>query len=335
MWAGFSAPIAAAALAMGVYLGAGESDGTNTRLVATGVILLAGIMHGLHLGAGVRGQNLAVVVKLVLLSAFLVFGFTVLADVARAEVVAAPVSVSFSVFAVQLMYVSFSYSGWNAAVYIAGEVRDPERNLSRALLLGAVGVTVLYLLLNTVFVFAAPVAELARQEQVGALAARALGGEDLEAAVRLLVALALFTSVSSMVMIGPRVYAKMAADGVFPAIFARGAEVPRGAVWLQCCLSIGLVWIAGLKDYLGYVGFTLGVSTAFAVVGLMMLRRRLGAAAVPIPGYPFTPLAFVLATFGIAGLSLGTGAGEFLAGLWTLLAGVVVYVLLTRRRSSA
>ena len=103
-------------------------------------------------------------------------------------------------FAVSLVWISFAYSGWNAAVYVAGEVRDPERNLARSLLFGTLLVTALYLGLNAVFLFSAPAEELAGQAEVGAIAAEALGGTALRRFVALLVALALFTSVSSMVI---------------------------------------------------------------------------------------------------------------------------------------
>ena len=327
LWAGFSAPIAAAALGMSLYLGLGEDQWFATNVVATAAILVAGLLHGLRLGPGVHGQNLAVGIKLTLLAAFIVFSFTQLGSVPVAQAPVVATAFTATDLAVQLMYVSFAYSGWNAAVYIAGEVRDPARNLPRALLRGALTVTVLYLLLNTIFVYSAPVSVLANENDVAAVAARYLGGANLESGVRYLVALALFTSVSSMVMIGPRVYAKMASDGVFPAMFARGREVPRSAVWLQCGLAVGLVWVAGLQDYLGYVGFTLGLSTAAAVVGLMLLRWRRGPDQVPVPGYPLVPLAFVAATLGIAAMTLQSEQSEFFAGLVTVGVGAVVYAL--------
>ena len=332
LWAGFSAPIAVSALGMSAYLGFdSEQQWFATNAVATAAILVAGLLHGLRLGPGVHGQNLAVGIKLVVLTGFIVFAFTQIGwtSVAAAE----PVERSFgwTDLAVQLMFVSFAYSGWNAAVYVAGEVRDPARNLPRALFRGALTVTVLYLLLNTIFVYSAPVAQLENRNDIAAVAANALGGASLEQGARALVALALFTSVSSMVMIGPRVYAKMSSDGVFPALFARGQEVPRSAVWLQCALAVILVWVAGLKDYLGYVGFTLGLSTAAAVVGLMLVRQRHGPDKVPVPGYPWVPLAFVGATLGIAAMTLQSGQSEFYAGLVTVGVGAVVYFLWARR----
>ena len=115
-------------------------------------------------------------------------------------------------FAVSIVWISFSYSGWNAAAYVAGEVREPQRNLSRSLFGGAALVMVLYIGLNAVFLFSAPQSELVGRANVGAIAAEAIGGTSLRDAVSALVALALFTSISGMVMAGPRVYAKMAED---------------------------------------------------------------------------------------------------------------------------
>ena len=127
-----------------------------------------------------------------------------------------------SAFGVSLVWISFSYSGWNAAVYIGGEVRDPERNLPRAVLRGTGLVMLLYVALNAVFVFAAPVELLAGKLDAGRIAAEHLGGPILRKAISALVPLTLMSSVSSKVMAGPRVYARMAANGYLP-----GGSAPR------------------------------------------------------------------------------------------------------------
>ena len=157
-------------------------------------------------------QNAAVLLKIALIALFIGFALGRLPVPAESATGPAPLSA----FGVSLVWISFSYSGWNAAVYIGGEVRDPERNLPRALLLGTVLVTVLYLGLNAVFVFAAPIEQLAGKLEIGRIAAEHLGGPALANAVGALIALALVSSISAMVMAGPRVYARMAADGYLP-----------------------------------------------------------------------------------------------------------------------
>lgn len=327
--AGFTAPIAAAALLLQEYL-APWFPNLEPRWVGTTAIVLAGLLHGFRASHGTRTQNLAVAVKMVLIFGFIAYGFSQLPALPPDTT---PASFTLPVFAVQLMYISFSYSGWNAAVYVAGEVRDPHRNLPRALLFGTLAVTIIYLLLNTLFVYAAPIEELAGRPDIGAAAGEALGGEGLGHLVRAIVAVALFTSVSSMVMAGPRVYAKMADDGVFPRLFTFKAQVPASAIWLQVLLALIVVWYATLQQLLGYLGFTLSLSTAVAVTGLFVLRRKEGPEKVPIPGYPWVPGLFILAVLFIASQMLIARPWEAIAGLMTILVGVGVYFLIPRRSS--
>src|SRR5690606_24113840 len=127
-------------------------------------------------------------------------------------------------FAVSLMWISLSYSGFNAAIYITGEVRDGGVTVRRALLVGTLLVTLIYLLLNSVFVLAPPSDQVLGNRDVATQAARFIGGERLETLFRVTILLSLATSVSSLMMTGPRVYAKMAEDGVLPRFFRRVGE---------------------------------------------------------------------------------------------------------------
>ena len=327
--AGFTAPIALAAAGFQAYFGAWLPDGFPLPIVGTAAIAIAGALHGLRLRHGVRAQNAAVAIKLALLAAFVAIGATRLPDLSPAP--RAP-DFSLSAFCVSLVWISLSYSGWNAAVYVGGEVRDPQRNLPRSLVLGTVAVALLYLALNAIFVLAAPAESLAGQPAIAAVAARAIGGPGLEGFVRPIVALALFTSISAMVMSGPRVYARMAEDGLFPRLFSFRAEVPTSAVGLQCALAVGVLWVADLSTLLGYIGWTLSVSAAFTVVGLMRLRAREGAARVPVPGWPWVPAIYVLGTLGAGGFMAARSPSEPLAGLATVAVGAILYAGLRRRR---
>jgi APA family basic amino acid/polyamine antiporter len=329
--AGFTAPIAAAALGLQAYLA--DSLGANMRpeWVGTGAIAIAGLMHGLRLREGVWLQNAAVALKLVLIFGFIGFGASLLPDSLPAN--SGFSEVRIDTFAVTLVWVSFAYSGWNAAVYIAGEVRDPERSLRRSLLLATLTVLILYMGLNAVFLYSAPVDALAGRADIGAVAAEALGGPNLRRAVAAIVSLALFTSVSSMIMAGPRVYAKMADDGLFPRLFRSGEDVPRAAIALQTLAAIAVLWTSTLASLFSYIGFTLGISAAATVVGLLVLRRREGAERVPIPGYPFIPLVFVVATLGAAGFMVARQPAQAGLGLATALIGVPIYFLLVRTRA--
>jgi APA family basic amino acid/polyamine antiporter len=331
MLAGFTAPIAAAAHALGAYLEGLGPRALDPVWIGTLAIAGAGVLHAVRLQGGIALQNAAVVVKLLAAFAFIALGSAVLSRGAP-PAAAPPASFDAGAFAVTLVWISFAYSGWNAAVYIGGEVRDGERELPRALVHGTLLVIVLYLALNAVILWSAPTEALAGVPEVGAVAAEALGGARLRAALSALVALALFTSISSMVMAGPRVYAQMARDGVLPSVLARADEAPRVAIALQVGLAVAVLHSSGLLALLGYIGFTLGLCAAATVLALLALRRREGAASITIPGYPFVPLVFVAGT---AFASLFMALREPLQaglGLLTALAGGPLYYLERRRR---
>ncbi|MEK7707850.1 MAG: amino acid permease, partial [Verrucomicrobiota bacterium] len=270
---GFSAPLAAVSLAFGEYL-KDWLPASTPRLTGSGLLLLFAAVHGIHIQRGAWVQNAAVLVKLLLIVVVLAFAF------GRLEIGSASPTENFSIaaFGVSLVWVSFSYSGWNAATYIGAEVRDPQRNLPRAMALGAGLVTLLYLAINAVFVYAAPAEKLAGKLEVARIAADSLGGAMLANLVTILIALALATSASSMLMAGPRVYARMADDGCLPRWLQFPEQgPPRAAIIFQTILALAMLWSASFKGLLTYIGFTLGLCTAAAVAGLIRLRLKEGS----------------------------------------------------------
>jgi len=323
---GFSAPLAAAAMGFGEYarpwLG-----GLPPRLIGTLLILTFSLLHAAHVQRGARAQDWTVLIKVILLAAFVGYGLSCLTP--PEPTATSPVAVS--TFAVSLVWVSFSYSGWNAAVYVGGEIREPDRNLPRALLLGTGTVMLLYLGLNVVFVFAAPIETLAGKLDIGRVAAEAIGGHTLGLAVSALVALALLTSVSSMTMAGPRVYARMAAAGHLPLWLAVADGPPRAAIAFQTVLALGLLWSAAYEQLLTFIGFTLGLSAAATVFGLIVLRRREGA-QLAVPGWPWVPWVFVLSTLAVTGFTIFRRPWESAAGLATLAAGWLAWKWSVRTR---
>jgi len=315
---GFSAPLAAVALAFGEYL-KDWLPGVAPALTGTILLLSFATVHALHIQRGAWMQNVAVLLKLALFAVFLGWAGPRLQPSTGATTEAFPVGA----FAVSLVWISFSYSGWNAAIYISGEIRDPDRNLPRTLLLGTIVVTLLYLALNAVFVFAAPVDQLAGKLEVARIAGEALGGRPLANFVTVLIALALATSVSSLLMAGPRVFARMAEDGYLPACLRFPVSgPPRTAILCQTVIALLLLWSVTFKGLLTYIGFTLGLCTAGAVAGLMRLRGREGA-ALRVPGWPWLPSGFILIMLAITGFTLWRQPRDCAIGLATLLLGLV------------
>jgi len=317
---GFSAPLAAAAIAFGKYaqpwLG-----GASPVFSGTILILVCTLVHAIEVRRGAQLQSFAVFINVALIVVFVT-----LACAQFPPYVAEPCpEFSVSAFGVSLVWISFSYSGWNTAVYIGGEVQDPKRNLPKSLLMGTALVTMLYLALNAVFVFAAPLKNLAGQLEVGRIAARAIGGSILEETVASVIALVLISSASSLVMAGPRVCAKMAADGYLPGWLAVPEGPPRTAIVLQAALAILMLWTSSFDMLLTYIGFTLGISTAATVVALLVLRRREGN-ALPIPGYPFVPWLFLVGVCAITVFTIVQRPMESLVGFGTILAGLVAWL---------
>jgi basic amino acid/polyamine antiporter, APA family len=324
---GFSAPLAAVSLAFGEYVKEWLAA-TPPRLTGSGLLLLFAFVHGVHVQRGAWVQNAAVLIKLLLI------GVLVGVAGARLEPVRVSSSGSFSMgaFAVSLVWVSFSYSGWNAAVYIGGEIREPERNLPRAMWLGAALVTFLYLALNSVFVYAVPAEKLAGKLEVARIATEALGGAPFANFVTALIALALATSVSSMLMAGPRVYARMADDGCLPSWLRHPPQgPPRAAILFQTVLALAMLWTVTFKALLTYIGFTLGLCTAAAVAGLIRMRLRQGS-KVPVPGWPWVPVIFVVAVSAITVFTMARQPVTSALGLATAGFGLAAWRFTSRTR---
>ena len=330
--AGFTGAIAFAAMAFESYVLPNDvrPDWLPADALAVLAVICAGAAHGWRLRVGAIGQNLAVVFKLLLIGVLIAYAVTKLPThawqvTATSGPTVSPPPFSIAAFGMTLMWISLSYSGFNAAVYVAGEARDAEYTVPRSMLIGTLVVTGIYLVLNAIFVYAAPADAIAGQQDVARRAALALGGEPLALTVRAIVAIALLTSVSSMIMAGPRVYAKMSADGLFPELFQIRDEVPVAAIALQTVLSIAVILVAGLPAMLSFLGFTLSVSAALTVASLFVLRHREGAERVPIPAYPFVPCLFVGGTLCFAGLAAFNRPLEPLVGILTIVIGIGAY----------
>jgi amino acid transporter len=333
--AGFTGAIALAALALEAYIVPPASRHViPTNSVATLTVLLAGLTHGLHVRYGAALQNTAVAIKLVLIAGFILYALLGTSVGAWEGVIAwrnaGPAEFSVSAFAMTLMWVSYSYSGFNASTYVTSEVKRASRNVPGTMIQGTLIIMLVYLLLNGIFVFAPQPGDIAFQQDVAALAAFALAGEPLANVMRGIIILALFTSVSAMVMAGPRVYAQMAADGLMPAILRFRGQVPASAIAMQAALAIFLVWTTGLRELLSYLGFTLGLSAALTVTSLFVALRRSRVPPADLPGYPWAPLVFILSTLTFAGLAAIKNPAEMLAALITVLSAVILYILFGR-----
>ena len=327
LWAGFTGALAFAATAFEAYAADLLPGSLPEGTLAIALIAACTVQHCLGVSGGARVQDAIVAFKLLALLVLVGCGTWWMAghDILPS---AAAGHFAWSDFAHQLTYVYLAYSGFNAAVYISEEVRTPERTLPRAMLAGTLLVTLLYLALNALFVYAGPVDQLAGQADIAAVAMGLLGGAVAETATRVVICTALITSASALTMSGPRVYSKMAADGLFPLPVTRGGRPPVAAIALQAVLASLIALNADMEQQLSYLGFLLMLSAAGAVASVFWPIA--GPQAARPRWWQFSAAAvFVASAVILAGLTLWRDRQPAIrAALYTLIAGVVAYALL-------
>jgi APA family basic amino acid/polyamine antiporter len=339
--AGFSGSVALAALACERYVGPllPLPEWLPPHAMAAGVVLVCGLGHATASSLAVNANTLIVLVKLTAIATLISFGYVALAGRADGDIeqtAAAVSTLSLGSFASTVMWISFSYAGFNQAVYVASEARSPQRTVPAALLTGTAITTVVYLLLNDVFLRSADAATLAGRPEVAALAAAALGGERFEWWMRLAIGVSTFSAVAGMMMAGPRVTASMASDGVFPRVFSGPHGISRAAV-LQTVLALFLVYQASILELLNYVGVTLSLFSAFAVSTLWLPRTA--ASAEPHPRMPplvaAAAVLYVTATLLFVVLMTRHEPRHIYGTLATIVIGVAAWPLVGRGRRAA
>ena len=352
--AGFSGAIAASAVGFASYIGrfvpaAGDVRPlidlplgflrltvTPQALVAILVIALLSLVHVRGLGPGRLVQNVLAGAKVTGLSLLILRGFGV--GEGSWTHFGPPSAVPPGSWLLALVPVMFSYSGWNAASYVAEEIRNPPRFLPRALGLGTGAVVLLYVVLNVLYVYSIPVDALATLDRsVMDVIAERLFGPRAGDLLAILTAVSIAASVSAMIIAGPRVYFAMARDGVF---FRRAAQVhpryhtPAAAIVAQAAWSALLVLTGSFSQLITYTGFAVVLFSGIAGVALFVLRRRFPDEPRPFRawGYPVMPGLFVLASALIVANAIWRDPGPSAAGLLIMAAGLPLYLVLTRKK---
>jgi APA family basic amino acid/polyamine antiporter len=294
-------------------------------------IWLIALVHLRGVRYGSLFHNVWTVLKLALIMAFLAAGLALaspqpisFAPSARdlADIAGAP-------FAISLVFVMYSYSGWNAATYIAGEVRDARRSLPRALISGTLIVLALYVGLNAVFLRVAPIESLAGQLDVAVIAGRAVFGETGARAVGGLICLGLVSSISAMTWIGPRVTMTMGEDIPMLRLFARQSKrgVPTVAILFQLAVVNLMLLTRSFEAVLDFIQFSLTACSFLAVLGVIKLR--ITHPDLPRPyrawGYPVTPVIFLVVTAFMMYYLVVNRPAQSLAGFAMMLAGLAIY----------
>ncbi|HEY1476598.1 MAG TPA: amino acid permease [Chthoniobacterales bacterium] len=327
---GFPAPIALAGIAFGEYFKV-FTPGYSPVVIS---LLIVWIITAVHL-FGIRTeelfQNGATFLKLGLIFVLIIAGLLI-GNQQRLDLSFGPESFGTLLsgpFAVSLVYVMYAYSGWNAATYITDEVRDSATNVPRALLAGTVSVTILYLVLNYVFLLTTPKAVLAGKVEVGLLAGQTIFGPTGGKIVSGLIGVGLIATISAMVWLGPRITKRMGEDLPKLKIFARSSAhgTPYAAIMLQVIVVTILVGTGTFQTVLIYTQFSLLLSSFLTVLGLIVLRFREPNLERPykVWGYPVTPILFLAITLWMMIFVVLERPKESLLGLITVLAGLIIF----------
>lgn len=336
---GFAAPVAAASTALGLYVNK-IYDSVSPQVLAVSVILLLTIVHSINLKLGSAVQRAFTLIKVVIIVMFVGFG---LFHQPSHSISFSPTADSLnqmmsSAFAVSLVFVTYAYSGWNAAAYIAGDLRDPQKNLPKALIWGTLIVMVIYTALNFIFLYSVPINELKGVVEVGYLSANKIFGQDLGRFMSLIIALLLVSTVSAMILAGPRVMQAMGKDMQQLKFFSISNKnnVPYVAVIFQSVISIALVLTSSFESLITYVGFTLNLFTFLTVFGIFILRKKHKEipTAYKTPLYPVPPILFLLISGWILFFIFKNKTTESLYGLGTVALGFVVYWLSEKSKQS-
>lgn len=350
-FAGFSAPIAAGGLAFVAYLsyffpslspfssGALLRSGVrwvhlgNGQLLAVTVVGVFAVVNivGLRLAAGV--QNILTLLKIGVLTVFMALAFVIgngsWQHFAQPAVRTSPHDLVLQ-FAVSLTFVMFAYSGWNAATYVAEEIKDPQRSLPLALVGGTLLVIVFYLACNLTFIYALPLEKLKGVLPVGSAAARVLFAGRGGAIFSGMMAAALLSCISAMVIVGPRVYYAMAQDGCFFASAARvhhRFHTPVIAILFQTAATAALIITGTFEALIYYIGFMLVLFAALATAGIFRLRKRPNWRKLPAVDwfFPLVPAVFLVASCGMLVSTVRLRPTESFLGLLTICCGAGLY----------
>ncbi len=330
---GFAAPTAAASMALSSYFTA--ALGLPDRLLHMDLKMLISIavifsltwLHARYKKTGADFQSIFTSIKIIVLLLLIILGWrsevhTSLEFGPTAESLKEAISPPF---AISLFFVSFAYSGWNASAYIAGEISHPARNIPRSLIAGTLLVTLLYLGITWIFLRIVPIEHLVGKIEVGYLYGQWVMGEPAGKVMGLLFSLLLLSTVSSLIITGPRVTQVMGEDyrSIRWLASVSGRDTPARAIYIQAFLAVIYILSSTFEQMITYIGFTLNLMTLLTVLGLIILRQRKPRAPDPpyrLSPYPLLPVIFLLIStwilvYGMVYRPLESAAGLLTAGM--------------------
>lgn len=340
---GFSAPVAADALAAGAFA---STVFPSLHAQWMGAVFIVGLtaLHVVGMKTSSRVQNALILVKALLLAGFVGMGL-VLGTSAWPTWQAPTVSASFPIgaFARSLFFIAFAFSGWNAAVYAAEEFREPAKTVPRAMLIGTVLVGGLYLLVNWIFVANLTPADAtivfryeSERVTLGHAVVRTLVGAGGAKVMSLATVLVFLSAMSAMTFVGPRVYATMARDGYLPGFLAgEEGKPPVGSILLQGGIAIIILFTHSLQSILENLGAILTLFAALTVVGLIRVFFSPGRFARPPVVSVVAAAVYAVGTVAMFVFAFRDAGWGHLWILGIIAVGLVAYFLSPGRRRSA
>ena len=342
---GFAAPTALAAMTFAAYLSAALDDvyEINRQFSAVSLVLILTVVHGLSHQASSGFQRWFTFLKIGLIVAFSALVLFFAEPVEMISVLPSEGDMDLvlgSAFAVSLIYVSYAYTGWNAATYITNEVENPQRNLPRILFVSTLVVMLLYLLLNFVFLYAAPMRAMEGKIEIGVIVAETTFGPSGALVMGFILSLMLISTVSAMIVAAPRVLQVIGEDiKIFSFLSVKNKlGIPTRAIYFQSALTIIFIVTASFESVLVFSGFILGINSLFTVAGVFKLRRdqgqgRVSKASYRTWGYPITPVIYIsitLWTITFIAINRPLEAG---IGFGMVAVGLIFYFLTTQLQS--
>jgi APA family basic amino acid/polyamine antiporter len=339
---GFAAPVAAAAIAFGRYFSSAidlkpyfpDFMGQMNLPVMLSILLVLflTLLHGTNKHMGAIFQNIMTVVKISFIILLFILGLTYgkSSHIGFNFDKRALKDMISPAFAISMYFVSYSYSGWNAAAYILSEIKDPLKNTPKSLITGTAIVVLLYMMINFIFLYAVPIPELAGKIEIGYIFTQKILGQQVGAIVGLIISFLLISSVSSMIIVGPRVYNAIGEDYKLLSWLSRKRnDVPYVAVLFQSIISIFFILTSTFEQVIIFVGFTLNLFTFLSVLGVFItrFRQKKGEVFFRSFGYPYLPAFFLIVNTWILIYGFLYKPHESIAGLVITASGWIIYLL--------
>ena len=334
---GFSAPAVLAAIALANYLKPIFVN-VNVSILAATVIILLNILHSFSLGVGKSFQVWSTLLKLFTMILFIFAGifFSDKQDISFSPRLEDLKIVLSPEFAVNLVWVSYAYAGWNSSVYVVGEIVKPNKNIFKSILIGTLLVAAFYVMLNYVFLVVSPIESLKGEIEIGYISSVNLFGEKSAKLISILIGLLLLSTVSSYVYVGPRIIQAIGEDYDKLSFLSKINQngVPFNAFIIQLVISLGFILSSTFEEVVLYTGIILIMTTSITVCSLIYLRLKEPDLKRPykVWGYPFTPFIFIILNTWILVYTVYLKPTESIIGICLMIFSLGLFFVLKREK---